>query len=163
MHKAGSRVCLVMVLSLLSNWGTLDLVKQGKANTIKRDTNANAFKSDDTVYYLDISNPSLSQPIEFTNDGVECAKFVQVEVSEVLNPKKYALTFEVRYQPKSNMEVYLGSFSLYPADNPGKFIVSTQGKVKNDGAIVLSMVITDKVDTRDLVKVGIKKIKFLKG
>ncbi len=112
---------------------------------------------------MDISNPSLSQPIEPTDEGVEGAKFVQVEVSEVLNPKKYALTFEVRYQPKSNTKIYLGGFSLYPADNPRKFIVPTQGKVKNEGAIVLSMVITDKVDTRDLVKVGVKRIKFVKG
>jgi hypothetical protein len=84
-------------------------------------------------------------------------------VAEVLNPKRYALTFEVHYQPTSTAKIYLGSFSLYPADNPGKFIVPTQGKVKNGGAIVLSMVIADKVDTRDPVKVRVKKIKFLKG
>jgi hypothetical protein len=88
---------------------------------------------------------------------------VQVEVVEVLNPKKYALTFEVHYQPKSNTKIYLGSFSLYPADNPGKFIVPTQGKVKNEGAIVLSMVMADKVNVGDPLKVGVKKIKFLKG
>jgi hypothetical protein len=97
------------------------------------------------------------------NDGVEGAKFVQVEVAEVLNPNKYALTFEVWYQPKRNARIYLGGFSLYPADNPGKFIVPTQSKMKNEGAIVLTMVIADQAGIRDQVKVGVKKISFLKG
>ena len=158
----GSCVCLTLVFCVSSNCGALESVKQSDANTIRGDTDSNATKSDDTLYNLDISNPSINQPIEPTN-GVEGAKFVQVEVAEVLNPKKYALTFEVHYQPTSTARIYLGSFSLYPADNPGKFIVPTQGKVKNGGAIVLSMVIADKVDARDPVNVRVKKIKFLKG
>jgi hypothetical protein len=41
--------------------------------------------------------------------------------------------------------------------------VPTQGKVKNEGAIILSMVIADKVETGEQVKVGVKRLKFLKG
>jgi hypothetical protein len=153
-HKVGNCVCLILVLCVSSYCGTLELV---------RNSNANAVKSDETLYYLNLSNPSIAQPIEPRSVEVEEAKFVQVEVAEVVNPKKYALTFEVHYRPKSNAKIYLGSFSLYPADNPGKFIVAMQGKVKDEGAIVLSMVIPDKVDTSDPIKVGVKKIKFLKG
>jgi hypothetical protein len=162
-HNAGSFVCLLTLLCFPANCGTSDLGAESNANTLKRDSGGSAIKSDDSLYDLDIRNPSLSQPIEPANDGVEGAKFVQVEVAEVLNPKKYALTFEVWYQPKSNAKIYLGGFSLYPADNPGKFIVPTQSKVKNEGAIVLTMVIADKPGIRDLVKVGVKKIRFLKG
>jgi hypothetical protein len=161
-RKTCSCVCLILIFCVSSNRGALKPVKQSNANTIKSDTDSNATNSDDTFYNLDISNPSINQPIKPTN-GVEAAKFVQVEVAEVLNPKRYALTFEVHYQPTSTPKIYLGSFSLYPADNPGKFIVPTQGKVKNEGAIVLSMLIADKVNTGDLVKVRVKKIKFLKG
>jgi hypothetical protein len=57
----------------------------------------------------------------------------------------------------------LGSFSLYPADNPGKFIVPTQGKVKDDGAIVLSMLILDKLNADDAVEVAVKAIRFVSG
>jgi hypothetical protein len=153
-HKVGSCVCLILVLWVSSNCGTLELV---------RNSNANAAKSEETLYYLDLSNPSITQPIEPRSGEIEEAKLVQVEVAEVVNPKKHALTFEVHYRPKSNAKIYLGSFSLYPVDNPGKFIVATQGKVKDEGAIVLSMVILDKVDTSDPIKVGVKKIKFLKG
>lgn len=162
-QKVGSCLCLLLPLCVsFINCGTLGSVQQGKVSSARPDTNTNANKSNDTLYYLDISKPSISQSIEPAKDDADEAKFVQVEVVEVLNPQKYSLSFEVRYQPRSNEEVYLGSFSLYPADNPGKFIVATQGKVKNEGVIVLSMVIADKVAPATPVRVGVKRIRFLK-
>ena len=59
----------------------MDLGAESNANTLKRDSGGSAIKSDDSLYDLDIRNPSLSQPIEPANDGVEGAKFVQVEVA----------------------------------------------------------------------------------
>ncbi len=156
----GSCIGLILILCVSSNCGTPKLVEQNNGNPITLDTNNNATKSDETLYYLDPGNPSISQPIEPTTDNVEASRFVQVEVAEVLNPKKYALTFEVHYQPEGKTKIYLGTFSLYPADNPGKFIVPTQGKVKKVGAIVLSLVMVDKVDVTAPVKVGVKRIKF---
>ena len=50
----------------------------------------------------------------------------------------------------------------YPADNPGKFIVPTQGKVKQGGAVILSMVIPDEVSPQDTIKVSVRRMKFLK-
>ncbi len=121
-------------------------------------------KSHETLYYLDANKPSIVQPIETKKgESLEDYKFVQVEVTEVVNPKRHPLSFEVRYQSKNNVKTYLGSFSLYPADNPGKFIVATQGKVKDEGAIILTLVTPDKIDPADTVKVTVKKIKFLKG
>ncbi len=162
LHQMCCCVCLIMVLCTSCNCRTVETVNNGNGNSnnvIKSDV----IKSDDTLYYLDLSKPSVTQPIEPKGGGQEGYKFVQVEVTEVLNPKKYPLTFEVRYQSKNNVKTYLGSFSLYPADNPGKFIVATQGKVKDEGAIILSLVIPDKIDSRDTIKVTVKKIKFLKG
>jgi hypothetical protein len=161
-QKMGSCVCLVLFFYVSFNCGAVELVKQTNANTIKLDTDPNTTKNDDALYTLDVSHPSISQSIEPANGQAESAKFVQIEVADVLNPKRYALTFEVHYQPTSTAKIYLGSFSLYPADNPGTFIVPTQGKVENSGTIVLSMVIADKVNTGDPVKVRVKKIKFLK-
>jgi hypothetical protein len=156
----GSCVCLILLLSVSSNCGNLGLGRQGQPDTVKRETKD---RSDDRLYYLDISNPSLSQPIDPASDQVESAKFVQVEVAEVVNPKKYGLTFDVYYQPTNDAKIWLGTFTLYPADNPGKFIVATQGKLRNEGTIVLGMVITDKVEANDQVKVGIKRIRFIKA
>jgi hypothetical protein len=89
-------------------------------------------------------------------------KFVQIEVAEVRNPKKYFLTFQVYFQSNRKDKVYLGSFSLYPSDNPGRFIVATQGKLKEKGAIIVSMVMPDKVEPGDAVRVTVKKITILK-
>jgi len=119
--------------------------------------------SDDALYYLDINKPSIQQAIDPRSAGHESYKFVQVEVAEVTNPKKHPLTFEVRYQSKSNVTTYLGNFSLYPSDNPGKFIVATQGKVKDGGAIILSLVTPDKTDSRDTIRVAVRKLQLLRG
>ena len=156
--QISSCVCLILLLSVSSNCGSLGMGKQGQPDRVKRETKD---KSDDRLYYLDLSNPDLRQPIEPATDRAESAKFVQVEVAEVLNPKKYTTTFDVYYQPQEGPRIQLGTFTLYPPDNPGKFIVATQGKVRNEGTIVLSLVIPDKVAAGDQVKVGIKRLRFV--
>jgi hypothetical protein len=122
----------------------------------------NEMVESDTLYYLDTNKTSIVQRIEPEDKVDEGCKFVQVEVTKVVNPKRYSLTFEVRYQLNGGESIYLGSFSPYPADNPGKFIVPTQGKVKNQGAIILSLVMQDKPDPKDTIQVAVKRIKFLK-
>jgi hypothetical protein len=128
------------------------------ADTPKATLNDSA--SDAALIYLDSKNPSHTQPI--ATSKATNAKFVRVEVTEVQNPKRYALTFEVHYQPKDGAKVYLGNFSLFPADNPGTFIVATQGKVKQGGAIVLTMVIVDRVNG-EAPKAKIKSIALISG
>ncbi|HEV7745273.1 MAG TPA: hypothetical protein VGO56_09795 [Pyrinomonadaceae bacterium] len=115
---------------------------------------------DGQLYYLDLDKPSIVQPIA-PNDNAEGSRFVKVEVTEVVNQKKHPVAFEVYYQAKTNERIYLGSFGLFPSDNPGKFIVATQGKLKNEGAIVLTLVKPAKVDPGDLLKVAVKKISFV--
>jgi len=112
--------------------------------------------------YLNADKPTLSQPIELDDKVEEGCKFVEVEVAEVRNPQKYTATFRVEYQIKPNEKISLGSFSLYPSDNPGKFIVPTQGRLRNEGAIVLSLIIPDNFGSGDVLSVGVRKIKFLK-
>lgn len=150
--KVDRCVCVLLLLCVSANCISSELASDSRVNMTE---NAN------TLHCLDISKPSISQPIESGTDRVEWAKFVQVEVAEVLNPKKYAVTFDVHYQTKNKEKINLGSFSLYPADNPGTFIVPTQGRVKNDGSITLTMVIIDKTDSADHVKVCVKKLKLL--
>ena len=121
-------------------------------------------KIDDGLFYLDTTNPSITQPLEARDGPLEGYKFVQVEITEVRNPKKVSLTFQLYCQSKNKEKVYLGSFSLYPSDNPGKFIVATQGKLKEKSAIILTMVTPDEVaPPRDDVRVTVKKMKLLKS
>lgn len=116
----------------------------------------------DTVYSLDLSKTRVVQPIESAEKIEPGFKFVQIEVTSVVNPKKHALTFDVAYQPAGAEQIHLGSFSLFPSDMPGTFIVATQGRVKSGGSIVLSMATPDSAHG-DSVRVSVKRLSFLKG
>ena len=120
-------------------------------------------ETDTALYNLDIDKPSIQQPVDRGKPGHEAYRFVQIEVTEVTNPKKHPLTFDVEYQSKSNVRAHLGSFSLYPSDNPGRFIVATQGRVQDGGTLILSLVTPDKIDARDTIRVALKRMKLIKG
>ncbi|HEV7683521.1 MAG TPA: hypothetical protein VGO68_15440 [Pyrinomonadaceae bacterium] len=126
----------------------------------ERNAGVNNRASEEKLHYLDLNNPSIVQPIN-SKDNAAGSSFVQVEVTEVVNQKKHPVAFEVYYRAKTSEKVYLGSFGLFPSDNPGKFIVATQGKLKNEGAIVLTLVKPDKVDAGDVLKVAVRKISFV--
>lgn len=115
------------------------------------------------LHYLDIAHPSVSQCIDPITEGTRGATFVQVDVAEVANPGKYGLSFDVYYQPTGGEKIRLGTFSLFPADNPGKFIVPTQGKVNREGSIVVFMLVTDTVADGVPLKVGIGRIALVMG
>lgn len=112
------------------------------------------------LYRLDVKNPTLVQAVE-PSDHAQDGKFVQVEVVEVKNPKNLVATFKVEYQTKDNQRVFLGTFTLYPSDNPGKFIVATQGKLRNEGAVVLTLVLPAEVKSDDVLSVAVKRMRFL--
>ena len=163
-YRLGYGVCVVAFAFTSCNGRSLDLVSEGNANASVNSTNScaqkNDTKSDEPLYYLDLNKPQIEQSVEPTDREVEKSKFVQVEVSEVNNPQKYPVKFEVSYQPKDQEKIFLGSFSLFPPNNPGKFIVPTQGKVRGEGKIILSMVTSEQAKTADTLKVGVKRIRF---
>ena len=160
-YRLGYGVCLVAFAFTSCNGRSLDLLNEGNANaSVSPTKNQNDTKSDEPLYYLDLNKPQIEQSIEPTDREVEKSKFVQVEVSEVNNPQKYPVKFEVSYQPKDQEKIFLGSFSLFPPNNPGKFIVPTQGKVRGEGKIILSMVTSEQAKTADTLKVGVKRIRF---
>jgi hypothetical protein len=157
LKKVGCSISFSIILSTACSSKTVNLVKVENANRI----NSNRVIKDEELYYLDLNKPSIVQPIDPKLQSVEGYKFVQVEVAEVVNPKKYPLAFKVYYQTGADEKLYLGSFGLYPSDNPGKFIVATQGKLKKEGAIILTLEIPDNVAASDTIKVGVKKIKLV--
>jgi len=113
------------------------------------------------VFSLDLQNPEIKQKILPDDGDPAKARFVQVEVIKVTNPQKRPAQFEVHYQPNPGEKILLGSFSLYPPDNPGKFIVPTQGKVKAEGMLILSLVKSDQVVSGDVVEVIVRPMKFV--
>jgi|SRR5262252_2031701 len=110
------------------------------------------------LFHLSLRAPTVTQKIAPGDQIDDGCKFVQVEISRITNPKRYALQFQLYYLPEKDEKVYLGSFSTYPADNPGKFIVATQGKVKNQGSLSLAMTLIDKPEPQDDIEVTLKKM-----
>ena len=114
--------------------------------------------------YIDLANPTLVQPITAGDmQAGRTYKFVAVEVVEVVNPQRYALMFEVHYEPPGGQRILLGAFALYPANNPGRFIVPTQGRVSNEGTLLLTMTSPDTNDRTDQVRVGLRRMTFMEG
>lgn len=111
-------------------------------------------------FSLDLSNRSVTMPVGPELGDAASARFVEVDIAEVVNPKRLRLTFEVHYQPEQGEKLRLGSFALFPPDNPGKFIVATQGRLRSGGAIVLSMLVLDEVAPEDRVRVEVRQISF---
>lgn len=109
-------------------------------------------------FSLDLANRSVTKPIELADPA--SAKLVEIDISEVENPKKIRLTFEVHLQPGSGEKVELGTFALFPPDNPGRFLVATGGRLRSGGAVVLSMVPLDEVGQQDRVRVTVRSISF---
>jgi len=85
-------------------------------------------------------------------------KFVLVKISLVINPESIPIAFMVHYQRPGQEKLYLGSFALFPANNPGQFIVPTQGKVGQDGEVVLSMEPLKNLDTASSVRVHVSQV-----
>jgi hypothetical protein len=121
-------------------------------------------KSDEAaVRYLDAVTRTLTRAVDPASGPPGAARFVEVEVVEVFNPTLAGLSFEVFFDAADMPRVRLGTFSLFPADNPGTFIVATQGKVDRPGMLVLVMVTTAPVSAGVVLKVGIARIELASG
>lgn len=156
LYKLGFFVCL-LTFAVAACSGTMLHVGSPpqNANTSQKD------KSDQAVFSLDLKNPEITQKILPDDGDPTKARFVQVEVIRVTNPQKRPAEFQVHYQPNAGDKILLGGFSLYPPDNPGKFIVPTQGKVKAEGKLILSLVKSDRVVAGDVVEVTVRPMKFV--
>ena len=87
---------------------------------------------------IDRSHPVLATRVPAGPEDIG-RKFVIVRIAAVVNPRKLPLTFAVGFRPRARPEVPLGTFSLYPADRPGRFIVATQGKLAPGGMVTLAI------------------------
>ncbi|HKR60093.1 MAG TPA: hypothetical protein VJS64_10175 [Pyrinomonadaceae bacterium] len=161
MTKLLEKVCCCLCFAIVSlascSSNTLNAVAPANSNSV----NGASERDEEKLFYLDHQKPEIVQQIAET-DWVERPKFVQVDVVEVVNPKKHPISFQVYYRsPKESL--YLGSFGLFPSDNPGKFIVATQGKVQKEGAIALALVVSTEARADDTIRVGVRRIKLGNG
>lgn len=140
--------------------GSPSQTANANASTANSTSNQND-KSDQAVFSLDLQHPEITQKILPDDGDAAKARFVQVEIIAVNNPQKHPAQFQVHYQPNDGERILLGGFSLYPSDNPGKFIVPTQGKVRADGKLILSLVKSDRIAAGDVFEVTVRPMKFV--
>lgn len=112
-------------------------------------------------YELDLTTLSVVHSIDPGIAAPQTKKFVQIEVTKVMNPKKVPLSFTVHYQPVEGEKIFLGTFSLFPPDNPGNFLIATQGKLQRGGVLIVSLMPSE--EWHDLNKLRVELHISLKG
>jgi hypothetical protein len=91
---------------------------------------------------LSPSKPFVSIPAS-SLDRSTGDRFVLVELVEIHNPERFSLSFKVYFQPPEADRIYLGSFAPFPADQPGRFIVSTRGLIRDEGKVLVYLDLSD--------------------
>ncbi len=116
--------------------------------------------STDSLYQITLRAPTVVEPVaSVTGDRVR-PRFVRIDVTAVTNPARVALSLELRHR-LADGETLLGSVSLFPADNPGRFIVPTLGRVGSGGQLVLTLVSPDSGAGRGDVRVTVRRLDFV--
>ena len=123
------------------------------ANSSETDLSMTSLENAGNGFTFTAKNRTAHQALPSDLRSPQDYKFVEVVVVEVVNPKQHAVRFEVHYRPAKGETIFLGTFSLFPADNPGKFIVATQGKLRSEGELILSLVLPEDVSASDALRI----------
>lgn len=110
---------------------------------------------------LNLTTRSVVWPIEAEPLALQKKKFVQIEIAEVLNPGKIPLSFTVHSQSPEGETSLLGTFSLFPPNNPGRFIIATQGKLQTGGAIIVDLIPLQAFEAHHEIQVKIHSISLI--
>jgi hypothetical protein len=110
---------------------------------------------------LNLTSRSVVWPIEAETPALRKKKFVQIEIAEVLNPEKIPLSFAVHSQSPEGEKSLLGTFSLFPPDNPGGFIIATQGKLQTGGVIIVDLIPLQAFEAHHDIQVRIHRISLI--
>lgn len=112
---------------------------------------------------IDLAHPSVEQHVDLSGTDPALSRFVQIHIDSVVNPKHIGVLFEVAFLPDGGSRVHLGSFSLYPPDHPGTFIVATQHRVRSSGSIIISLSTVPKVDATTPLSIGIANVALIRS
>jgi hypothetical protein len=111
----------------------------------------------DTVLYLTSKKNTLSVNVS-REESNKAHRYVKIKISQVTNPEMQYLAFDVFFRTDQKKKILLGSFSLFPANNPGEFVVATRGIIIGEGQLLISMTNPDGKPLSDLVKVAVNQV-----
>ncbi len=112
----------------------------------------------DSLITLTLSQPLHRQPVATLGTDLRTLGFLRIEVVTVTNPQKLALSIEVLHALPSQADSLLGMVSLFPADNPGRFVVATGGRLREDGTLTVRLVTPDTGGGRDAVRLSVRPV-----
>jgi hypothetical protein len=112
----------------------------------------------DSLIELTLTQPLYRQPVATLGAALRTLGFLRIEVVTVTNPQKLALSIEVRQAAPSQADSLLGMVSLFPADNPGTFVVATGGHLRADGTLTVRLVSPDSGSAREAVRVSMRPL-----
>jgi hypothetical protein len=115
------------------------------------------------MHVIDLAHPSFAQHVDLTDNDLATFDFVQIRIVQVINPQRIGVLFDVAFLADGGSRVRLGSFSLFPPDNPGQFIVATQHRVRSSGSIVVSLHTAQPVDASAPLTIGIGSVALIKS
>jgi hypothetical protein len=115
------------------------------------------------THVIDLAHPSFAQHVGLTAGDPETFDFVQIRIVHVVNPQRIGVLFEVTFLADDGSRARLGSFSLFPPDNPGQFIVATQHRVRSTGSIVVSLRTAQPIDASTPLTIGIGSVALIKS
>lgn len=110
---------------------------------------------------LSLATPTLEQPVDAAAVASAPA-FVQVVIAAVANPQRIPVSFVLRFHARDGKASYLGSFSLFPADNPGTFIVATGDKLEAGGRVSVTLVPLQPVLSTQVVDACVASVRFIR-
>jgi hypothetical protein len=115
------------------------------------------------MHVIDLAHPSFAQHVDLTDGDPGTFDFVQIRIVQVVNPQRIGVLFEVAFLADDGSRARLGSFSLFPPDNPGQFIVATQHRVRSTGSIVVSLRTAQPTDATTPLTIGIGSVALIKS
>jgi hypothetical protein len=108
--------------------------------------------------YLTPESRALVRPLGGDAEG---RKLIEIEIAEVVNPQRIRVSLEVHHRIGQD-EVLLGTFGLYPPDDPGTFLISAKAPLPAEGSLVLTLQVLDEVSPEDRLRIGVGRISFRK-
>ena len=115
-----------------------------------------------TAHVITEDRPELVIPVRCLHrDGA--GKFVRVDIARVTNPGEVPLAFQVYFQGDGAHRKYVGSFALYPATRPGRFIVPSSGLSPAEGEIVLVLEPLPAGEASGAVEVWVRSVDWADG
>lgn len=155
MNKRGPGAALRGVLPILVCLASVSCIREARQSPTKA-----ASRPMDSLYVLEAGSPVFEQVISPDVVRPESQKFVVAHIETVYNPKRHSVLFELHRRSGSAERALLGTFSLFPPDNPGRFIVATRGTLRAGDTLILSMRSPDRLTAADTLWVRVRRLEL---